>query len=462
MQVFNSTSTAKAVGNSIYPDDIYPVRSGYPNQVIPGFTAFDYMTVTSISGSIDVKSSSGEMPFALYASAKNINCSGSRDEGGSIKPYLMLEFAWTLRNSDGSIIDWWQHDLKMNSLGQLVNPYEQFRATEYMVPIRKDGSFTLELRVRAPGIEYKTTVPITVSKPSYGHEWYAAATNGGDDANDGKDHWGLPFTNGTYTESTGILEQTGAATNYDHDAATAGNPTDWFNWLYIDKAGIEGWYRIGEKLNNNQLRLQDKIGSDQTGVTTSSGPKLTFTGAARTAQANGGAGDPVLDRHNIAVHLDGDQGAKTWTFDEPYTFACGANNPTPGWGTVYKIIGGYNGNQVEIISGSGLDTDTSYLQTLLSIDCGGDGNIASHSSCHNLYLNGNNTGRYGLGGTPFDEIDNDDVRFLADRIKTDSHKDEAATINNSRDANAWRIHFWECDIDNRRNGYNVASGTATG
>ncbi|WP_289281581.1 hypothetical protein, partial [Methylophaga sp. UBA5088] len=106
----------------------------------------------------------------------------------------------------------------------------------------------------------------------------------GDAGNDGLDPWGVSLTTAAYTDSTQIVEQTGAFTSVDTDAATADIcPIYHYNFIYLSGA-TEGGFPAGlyrfTKVNDNQIQLAEALGADYTNVTSSTGPKQTITGGA--------------------------------------------------------------------------------------------------------------------------------------------------------------------------------------
>ena len=310
-----------------------PRSAGYPQPKwnVPTYTGYDYINVTSITmNAIDVAETTGEAPFFLFASASNVTCTGTRTYLSSepIRPYTMLEHQWTLTYDDDSPVELDQSDELISSRWEVHNPYTDYKGGEYTVPIRRPGTYKLTLTSRGPGISNSTTRTITVTAPTHDREYYDGLN--GNDANDGFDPWGFNLSTATYTESTGELTQTGAFTSYNHTAATTGNYTDWYNWIYLisaDSGPLGTWHRIASKTNNNTIVLQDKIGSDQTNVVSSDGAKQTFIGSSVH-----GSND------NKVVYLRGNQGATTYTWSQNFSFR------TPNLGIIRTGLVGYDTN----------------------------------------------------------------------------------------------------------------------
>lgn len=463
--VADVTKTAKYINGGIYIDSVIGTNPGYANNVVPGYTGHDYINVSSISmGSIDILETTREVPFCIYASAKNVTCSGTRTYGvGSIDAFTMLEHHWTLTYSNGANIEWVLQDWLIDHRGQNTNPYTDIKSPIYSAPIRQPGTYTLRLTSRAPGIESTTTVLITANVPTYKHEWYDGLN--GDDANDGLDPWGFGLTTASYTESTGVLSQTNAFTSYDHSAATTGSPTDWYNLIYISGGDVSaaGWHRISSKTDNSNIVLQDKLGADDTNVTSSDGAKQTFTGAARTASSGGSAGNATLDRHDVCVHLNGNGGSTSYAFTEAFSFALG-HNSSAGWGDVHKFICGYNDSSgVRITGHADIASAGIRADVLLNVGVGGDGNLARYMGAWNLRLDGDNNAYGAIHGAIGDAFAPDNVVAFFDRIQTEKCTERNVSWNTASNTIASHaLSLWKCDIDNTRQGHTLDTGTATG
>jgi len=111
----------------------------------------------------------------------------------------------------------------------------------------------------------------SIAKPTNNHI-YIDPVNG-NDANDGLDPLGLSLTNASYVESTGILTEVGAFAGLVLDGEQY--DTDTADILYLVGHGRA---RIAEKISDDAVRIDDrwKLGSDQTGLTSSNGPKQTI------------------------------------------------------------------------------------------------------------------------------------------------------------------------------------------
>lgn len=429
--------------------------ASYPNFIVPSYVGHDYLTVSAITmNTIDVVLSSAAVPFTLMASARNVTATGSRDNTGALLPYIHLEHEWTLTYNDDSPIDWYTEDELINSRGYTANPYAGHKAPEFAVPIRKPGTYKLTLTSRAPGISNSTTATITATwDTAIAHRWYDESA--GNDANDGFDPWGFATSTASYTESTGVLSQTNAFASYDHAAATTGNPTDWYNMIYLvsaDSGALGSWHRIASKTDNSNIVLEDKIGSNQTNVVSSDGAKATWVGEDKGAAYNGGGAAPAAEL-DVFVHLRGNNGASSYTLTESMCFATGEtdNNYTVRWG-------GYdtNADGVDVIA-----TQTMFdvrSGDVIDMGLGVGANMARFSSSHNLDITttGLIDGCNGMGGNLNDGSNADPVYYFQDRVNI---TEGSGGINCN---NGLEFYFsrWKGSIDNRI-ARSYDSGTAT-
>ncbi len=358
--------------------------ASYPNWTRPSYLGYEHISVTSITmNALEVEATTGEAPFALFASAKNVTCSATRDNSvGSVLPYLHLEHKWTLTYNDDSAVTVESGDTLTNARGGSTNPYTDHVGGEYTVPIRLPGTYKLTLTSRGPNgsggfVTGTQTATITVSASTLGHAWYDGLN--GLNGNDGFDPWGFDTSTASYTESTGVLSQTNAFTNYDHTAATSGNPTDWYNYIYLtsaDSGALGTWHRIASKTDNSNIVLEDKVGSDQTNVVSSDGAKQTFVGD-ETAAAN----------EDVWIHLRGNQGATTYTFTERFRLSNGTYD-----NTISKYIGGYDAGT----GGTDITTSTTISNALISTINAG---FPEHAVVHNLDIDCNYNAQHAIGDT---------------------------------------------------------------
>jgi hypothetical protein len=247
-----------------------------------GYSEIDVTSITIPSIATPEGLKTGTAPFALMASAKNVTCTGTRNLSTKpIIPYEHLEYTWTVTKLNGDPVLYSQQEISHPDTGAIVNPYTDTISPEGTFVLREVGDYTLTLTARgktATGYISQTfSETISVTKPNVAHAWYDG-TNGVD-TNDGLDALGLSLTTATYTEATGELTETGAFTAYNHTTATANYPENNSNFIYITKAGFEGLYEIASKTNNDTIVLKDKLGSDQTAVTSATGPKQVFSGS---------------------------------------------------------------------------------------------------------------------------------------------------------------------------------------
>lgn len=169
--------------------------------------------------------------------------------------------------------------------GEAVNLLTDRKVGTFHGIIPVSGDYDVTVYVRAPSgtdgfvrlASLKTELP-TITECTLPTFFYDS--DDGDSANDGKDQWGVSLATATYTDSTQIIEQTGAFTLVDTDAATADVcPIYHYNYIYLNGA-TEGGFPVGlykfTKLNDNQIQLEESLGANYTNVTSSNGPKDTI------------------------------------------------------------------------------------------------------------------------------------------------------------------------------------------
>jgi hypothetical protein len=382
-------------GASDFPAPLYvrdllttAVKDGYPKWDTPEYQGYDHMTVTSITiGSIEIEETTGEAPFFISASAANTTMSASRDyasdfnDAPSAYPFHMLEHKWTLTYLVGFGVVVEEGDMMVNAQGYSVNPYTGQVSPEFGAPVRRPGSYQLRHTARGPDgsggyIEATTTVNITVSEPTYDHSFIDGL--GGSELNDGFDPHGTALSLATYTESTGILSvegtaEAGAFAGMDNDDMQSGNYTDWWNYLYIasaDSGAIGTWHHF-TVIDDNNIRLTEKIGSDQTNVVTSNGPKQVFTSQGNT------------DNLDTFVHLNGNKGLTQYSLDGDIRMNTGTYNNSN-----VKRIGGYNCDP----DGVDITHDDGIFSSCFKNNNAGPSQIASIHNVH--YSSGQNGGRF--------------------------------------------------------------------
>lgn len=255
----------------------------------PSFYGYSKSTVSSITmGTIYTNVTAADAPFVLYASASAVTAVGGTLtlSGKTLSAYMHLEHKWTLTYNDDSPVASDGEIIDPNELTP-VNMYTDQIGGEAVFILHEPGTYKLTLTTTsANGVSEVATKTITANVPTYAHKWFDPAS--GDNANDGKDPHGFALTNASYTESSGALTQTGFFASYDHAAATSETYlTDNSNWIWLDWGASSGWKRIASKTDSNTIVLLDKIGSDQTGVTSSDGAKASFDpGVGGTIEAN--------------------------------------------------------------------------------------------------------------------------------------------------------------------------------
>ncbi len=246
------------------------------------FFGYEHIALSAITvGAIDMATTNNSAPKAVMASASNVLTTGIRSKSSlSVVPYQDLEFRWTVTKNDDSPVEDLEGivDPRDNSA---ANPYTDQIGPEFTCLLREPGTYKLTLTARGMSvstgtvIEQTRTETITVLENTDPKTWIDGV--GGDDANDGLDPWGFALSTASYTESTRELTQVGAFTSYVHDVSGIYTSRD--NWIYIDLPGFEGLYEIESKSNNDTIVLVEGLGSDQTNVTSSDGPKQTFNGS---------------------------------------------------------------------------------------------------------------------------------------------------------------------------------------
>lgn len=273
-------STWTVQGSSPFYDGSYPfsVRPGGALQ----FFGYPETSVSSFTPSITVLSTPDMLPKTLLASASGSSGTGSRLQSAkAFKPYEHVYYKWTLTNGDDSSISQ-SEGITDPRDSSAKNPYIDQIGPEFSCVIREAGSYKLTLTAyymtstfgNVGSATTSTSFTVTAQTPNY--QYFDGAS--GDNANDGNDPWGFTLSTASYTESTKELTQTGAFTSYNHSAATTGVSTGHYNVIYIDLLGFEGWYKIASKTSNDTIVLETGLGSDQSNVTSSDGPKLSYAG----------------------------------------------------------------------------------------------------------------------------------------------------------------------------------------
>jgi hypothetical protein len=217
---------------------------------LPAFRGSKRVTVTDVTAGIATPRTSGEVPFFLQASASDTVATGSSH------PYRDGEFRWMLEKSDGGG-GWDAMPTYRNQVspvtGDAVNPYTDTVGGEFVAPIDSPGTYRLTLTARfydGAGGYISDTETETYTITAFGEDANGHGSNhlyydsiAGDDANDGKDGWGLSVTGASYNASTGALIKVGGFTNYDHSAATSGVDTRrHYPYVYLSsgfEAGVQ-------------------------------------------------------------------------------------------------------------------------------------------------------------------------------------------------------------------------------
>ncbi len=248
------------------------------------------INATSLSATIGfIEDPNGQEAPVSVAAYANIAIAGTRRL--TTKPlngYEHCHTVWTLTKGDGTAIAETFDGIKnyrYNPATQLVegsdvNVHTDTISPEFTDLLLNHGDYKLKLEVYAmthtgecllSTAEYS----FTVAKPTNNHIYIDPV--GGLDTNDGLHPLLLPVPSGgwnlNYVESTGVLSQTGAFTGLVLDDEQY--DTDTANFIYLTGFGRA---RIAEVIDANSVRIDDrwKLGSDQTGLTSSNGPKQSI------------------------------------------------------------------------------------------------------------------------------------------------------------------------------------------
>lgn len=258
----------------------YPISLGAPRarNNPPSYLGNTRISVTSIDmgGSIDTRETTDTAPMALIASAANVTYAGSRlGSSHAINPYLDLEHRFSIEKLGGARCEYGD-EIEDPVQNAIIDPYAEQISPEGTFLLREAGTYTLTLTstgLDASGDPISNTITetITVTENTSEHQFVDGLN--GDNANDGRDPFGFPVTAGVYTESTKSLVEVGAFAAYDHAAATAGLSTNHYNFIYINS---HGWQRIASKVSDDEITLVVGLGSDQAGLTTSTGPLASY------------------------------------------------------------------------------------------------------------------------------------------------------------------------------------------
>lgn len=216
-------------------------------------------------------------PFSLKC-YPNVTTAGARRlSAAAINDYEHVEYRWTVTYSDDSAVEY--NDEITNPITSVAaNPYTDTISPEGTFLLRKAGTYKIILDARLMASDGQTyhdtfTDTVTIADNTQTHKFYDPVS--GNDANDGLDPNGFALTAGVYTESTGVLTETGAFTGWTPDGLTY--EQDSGDWIYITGFGLT---KIASKTDNNTVVIDDnyKLGSDQTGLASSDGAKQNWNG----------------------------------------------------------------------------------------------------------------------------------------------------------------------------------------
>lgn len=265
--------------------------------------------INSINFVQDPEGTNGPTAIKCWA---DVSVAGSRKNGKSIKE-THIEKRWTITYADDSPLPYGNEGL--DSQGNVLNPFtdwygdvfapvlDELRARTYKV--------TCVARLKASdGRVWQYSKSVTFSKTDFTGDllWHDGVN--GNNANDGLQALhDVILDDASYDEATGILSQTGKFTNYNHTEATSQTyDINNYNKIYIYGYGL---LDIAEKIDNNSVRIADyhKLGSNQTGLVSSDGPKQTFTELS------------FFDTRDNTLYMLSARNSDDWDFDYGADFA---------------------------------------------------------------------------------------------------------------------------------------------
>lgn len=403
----------------LYPSPLGPPRAWNDTLSYYGNTK---ISVTSINmgGSIECRSTSGTAPFSLMCSAANVTCVGSRiGNTRALNPFTDLQHVFSIEKAGGAGRCEYGDEIVHPRLNAIIDPYIQ-TSGEATFLIREAGSYTLTLTTTGldssgDPISNTITETITVTEPSVDRVFIDAL--GGDNANDGNDPHGFALTAGAYTESTKALVEVGAFASYDHVAATAGVSTNHFNFIYIDGFGLQ---KIASKTSDDEIVLVDGLGSDQTGLTSSDGPLVSYAGGFA---------------NNTWYYYRSNQGVSTYEIDTAFETRNKTGEPA---------VIGYDGERVEILPAA------SAPSRLVSFFASSSSTSSPKVIISNVHLNGDNRSQVVGGASTSTQTFNMDI--ILDRVTGEKANAQIGMLFQNTGANAhYDVTLWAVDVINRFN-----------
>lgn len=247
-----------------------------------GFTGHPGLDITGLKvGDIYVQESNNTAPKILICDVRNTRFAGSRRyTTNPVNIWQDAEFKWTVTYENGDAIEYADRELAFDENGDPFNIFTDEIDPRLAVPLRRAGE-TYKVRVdayasRADGNLQHDFSEILITPVANELTIECINSVAGNELADGLDMWGdVTLAGATYTEADGYLTEVGAWTSYDHEFSTAGPITRWCNFKYLDGIGL---VYIAEKISNDTVRLEDasKLGADQSGITSTSGPKAAI------------------------------------------------------------------------------------------------------------------------------------------------------------------------------------------
>lgn len=230
-----------------------------------------------------------EAPVSIAAFANTTLAGSRRLTTKPLNGYEHAHHVWELTKANGDPIDEEFDGIKnyrYNQSTQLVegtdvNIHTGTISPEFTDLMLNHGDYKLTLKAYGMTSDNVNALMATdeytfsIAKPTNNHI-YIDPVNG-NDSNDGLHPLLIPVPSGgwnlSYVESTGILSQTGAFAGLVLDGEQY--DTDTADMIYL--VGF-GRARIAEKISDDAIRIDDrwKLGADQTGLTSSNGPKQSI------------------------------------------------------------------------------------------------------------------------------------------------------------------------------------------
>lgn len=373
-----------------------------------------------------------QAPFS-YRVWPQIRVAGTRRFSGlPINPKIHCHIIYELRDGSGELIAYDEVDANLNEwTGELDSPYDDYGNVSMFLN-RDAGSY------RLIGKAYLSTgggvnalmasfvYDYTIAKNT--GTWFFYDKTNGLSGNDGFDPLGAALTNASYTESTGVISETGKfagkvlSTEASHLISN--------RWLSIVVDGVRQRVVLDEIIDDNSARLNSlyKLGSDKTGITSSTGPK-------NEAAFNTKVAEQVLTSTML--------------------FISGANADI--YTTTQKVrFRGFNGS-IGVVGYSGKPTllGTANYPMVEPYSSGSQGSNFEHAILSNVKLDGNELAAAGFGGDMTSNSATDTQTISIDQIEIIRCRGRAAVFIQQSGVSPTNIHIFNPDINNKRTNVEV-------